>query len=99
MEVCFENATVPATIARSKNKKAVEKAKERFDILYSGPSELIGDPDVNTAMTEFKKCISPKAGCNKSLENLSAAISDASRTSITRLWTPPKPTIVTLTVH
>jgi hypothetical protein len=87
----MEDATISATIARRKKKGIVDKAKERFEVLYWGPSQLTAEPDVAAAMSVFRRCIQPNSKCDQTLEQLSVAIANACRRSLTHSWRAAAP--------
>jgi len=89
LAVYMEATTVVSTIATSTDKIEVEKAKERFWVLYHGPIRAIGDFQVMASMQQFGNCFQNSA-C-KSLPELSDRFADSVAASLSSDWRPKPP--------
>jgi hypothetical protein len=102
LQIYLEATSAAATIATSPDKSEVERAKQKFWILYSGPMRLINqqrlDNNVLTSMQEFGDCLRD-GRCALALNELSQKFATECGYEISRDWLPARPSAIAAIAH
>ena len=91
LDIYFEVTSVAATIATSKDKTEVARAKDKFFSLYHGPASIVANSAVQSSMQQIDVCLRDSK-CSNSLTELVDQLSANCKNQLTTEWAPRPPT-------